>query len=248
MGPLNLWVQRLANRWTLSWVHSGDWLDPSVRIVPGASGEMPPPNATQVTCVLGSSPRADLLFVPTLADRSLVNRLASPLHILPGESASLFFLSPLRLRIEVAENNKILQEIPIHRLSDTWFGPMSSLGELCYANSLPAFLELRDVPIRLHCAISTVSIRNAGKEVLRVERINVPLPRLSLFYSPRTGFWTDAFSFVCEEGGELASLKLDRQPPSEANPAQFVAGPRLAPQETMPVIRAVGALFRERYS
>jgi len=258
LGPLHLWVQHLANRWILSWSYSGSWLEPTVRIVPGTTEELPPPDATQVDCVFGSSPRADLLFVPSLADRPLVNRLAYPLHILPGESASLYVLSPLRLRIEVAESGKILQEVPTHRLSDTWFGPISSpsgsstgeksaVGELCYAGSLPAFLELREVPIRLHCAISTVAIRNAGKETLRVERINVPLPRLSLFYSPRTGFWTDAFSFVCEDGGELASLKLERQPPAEASPAQFVAGPRKAPQESMPLIRAVGAMFRERH-
>ncbi len=265
MGPLNLWVQHLAHRWTLSWTHSGDWLEPRVRIVPGvAAGELPPPNATQVNFVLGSSPRSDLLFVPSLADRPLINRLASPLHILPGETASLYVLSPLRLRIEVAENSKVLQEIPTHRLSDTWFGPISSpssalatgptplsqkapTGELCYASSLPAFLELREVPIRLHCAISAISIRNAGKETLRVERINVPLPRLSLFYSPRTGFWTDAFSLVCEGSDELASLKLERQPPAEASPSQFVAGPRQAQPDSMAVIRAVGSLFRERH-
>lgn len=257
LGPLHLWIQYLSNRWSIHWTHTGDWLDPSVRIVPGTGGELPPARAHQINCVLGTGPRADLLFVPALADRPLINRLPTTLNLLPGEATHLFVISPLKLRIESAESGKLLHEIPTHRLSDTWFGPVSAstaansshatpLGELCYASAAPAFLDLRDVPIRLHCAISSVFLRNAGKETLRIDRINVPLPRLSLFYSPRTGFWTDSFSLTCEDNGELASLKIDKQPPNEASPTQFVSAPHQAVTEAPPIIRAVGALFRER--
>jgi len=249
LGPLCLWIQPLLGRWRLTWTYSADWLDSRVRIVPGSGGETPPADAQQIYCVsgAGASPRADLLFVPALAARPLITRLATPLHILPGETTHLYIVSPLSLRVAMADSGRLLHEIPTFRPSDTWFGPISPAGELCYASPVPAFLELREVPLRLQCAISAVSIRNAGREALRLDRINVPLPRLSLFYSPRTGFWTDAFSLICEDESDMASLRLERQPPPEANPNQFVAGPRVnqAPNAAS-VVRAFTRLFGER--
>jgi hypothetical protein len=221
-----------------------------MRIIPdsdfGQGLELPPLDAQQVNCAFGASDYNHLLFTPCLPDRPVVTRLETPLNILPGETVSLYVISPLRLRIELDGTAKLLQEIPTYRLSDTWFGPMSSAGELCYASTVPAFLSLAEVPLLLHCAISAVTIRNSGADSLRLDRINVPLPKLSLFYATRTGFWTDAFSLERKEDSEMASLKLDRQPPFEASPSEFVAGPRHIGAESNSVVRAFSALFRDR--
>jgi hypothetical protein len=256
LGSFHLWIQPLAQRLQIQWhwgvpsnkAQGNSWLDSTVRIAPGGGGEAPAADAQQVYCVYGNRPipRMDLLFVPTLADRPLITRLSTPLHILPGETAHLYVVVPLHLRIEMAENGRLLHEIPTHRLSDTWFGPMSSAGELCFAGATPALLDLRDVPLRLQTAISAVAVHNAGKESLRFDRVNVPLPQLSLFYSPRTGFWTDAFSLTCEDESEMATLKLERQPPPESSPHQFVAGPRQAAPPSRPVVRAFTRIFGER--
>ena len=246
IGPLDLWVQHLSHQWKLSWKHGNDWLLPRVRAVPGSKGEPIPPDAQQVHCVFGSDSREEVIFAPSLPDRPVVSRLATPLQVLPDETVTLYVLSPLWLRVEMAHPMKLLQEIPIYRLSDTWFGPMSSLGELCYASTVPAFLDLREVPLRLHCVISAVSIRNLGSDSLALDRVNVPLPRLSLFYSPRTGFWTDAFSLERKDDTEMAEIKLTHQPPHDASPSQFVSGPRRPDAESGSVIRAFSAFFRER--
>lgn len=245
IGPLNLWINHLAHQWRLSWVHSSDWLDPRVRAIPGAGAEAIPPHATQIHCAFNET-REALLFSPALADRPIVTRLQMPLFVLPGENVTLYVISPLWMRVDLAEPSKRLHEIPIFRLSDTWFGPMSSAGSLCYASSAAAFLELREVPLRLHCAITAITIRNTGTTSLRLDRVSVPLPQLSLFYSPRSGFWTDAITMDRGEGDEMATLKLDRQPPADAAPTQFVTGPRQTTGGTGTVFRAFGALFRER--
>lgn len=159
---------------------------------------------------------------------------------------SLYTVLPLWLRVEMAEPTKTLHEIPIYRLSDTWFGPMSNSGELCYAGSASTFLDLREVPVRLHCAISTIQIRNMGFDSLRLDRLKLPLNRLSLFYSPRTGFWTDRVSFERGEDNEMATMKLSRQPPPDASPTQFVTGPRVGGSEPNLVVRAFSTFFRDR--
>jgi hypothetical protein len=246
IGPLQLWIQHLKHEWRIAWRHGGDWLDATVRVVPGARNEPPPADATQVHCVFGSAAREDLLFAPSLPDRPVITRPVTPLSVLPNESVQLYVLTPLWLRVEMAHPSKLLQELPTYRLSDTWFGPMSSIGEVCYASSSPAYLDLNDVPLRHHCAISSISIRNSGRDALNLDRIKIPIPRLSLFYSPRSGFWTDAFAFERKDDSEMAEIRLERQPPPEASPSQFVAGPRLAATEAGAVIRAFSALFRDR--
>lgn len=246
VGPLHLWIQHLNYQWKITWTQEGNWLDAATRFIPGARQETPPLSAKQVNCIFGSASREDLIFAPSLPDRPLIARLATPVFVLPGEEVNLYLISPLWLKIEMAQPSKLLYEIPIYQLSDTWFGPMSAMGELCYASSTPAFLDLREVPVRLHCVISAITIRNSGTDSLLIEKVNLPLPRLSLFYSPRTGFWTDRVILERKEDAEMAVLRLDRQPPADASPTQFVAGPRLTSAEPISAIRAFSALFRDR--
>jgi hypothetical protein len=249
LGPMRVWIQHSTHEWRVAWHYSGDLLDSTVRSVPGARNEMPPSEAKVVNCVFGSAAREDLIFSPSLPDRSVITRPSTPLFILPNEKVTLYVVNPLWLRIEMPQGQnqaaKLIQEIPTYQLSDTWFGPMSSAGELCYASTAPAYLDLKEVPLRLHCAISSVSIRNSGFDALRLDRIQVPLSRLSLFYSPRTGFWTNSFSFERRDDNEMAAIKLEAQPPAEASPSQFVTGPRTSTSESG-VIRAFSALFKER--
>lgn len=251
LGPVRVWIQHSAHEWRVAWHYRGDLLDSAVRSVPGAAGEPPPPDAKIVNCVFGSAAREDVLFTPCLPDRGVIVRPQTPLYILPNEKVTLYVVTPLWLRIEMpatsAGPSKLIQELPTYRLSDTWFGPMSTLGELSYSNNAPAYLDLKEVPLRLHCAISAVSIRNSGHDSLRLERIKVPLPRLSLFYSPRTGFWTDSFSFERRDGSEMASIKLEGQPPAEAAPSQFVTGPRQILAENT-AVRAFSALFQRGHA
>lgn len=244
IGPLKLWIQHLSHEWRIDWLQGRDWLDATVRAQP--STETPPAITDKINFVFSAGAREDVVFTPVLPDRPVISRLSTPLSVLPGETVLLYMVSPLWLRVELARNNKRVCEIPTYRLSDTWFGPMHS-GELCYASTAAAFLDLSEVPLRHHCAITAVSIRNQGAGPLRLERVQVPMPKLTLFYSPRTGFWTNSVSFERREDSEMAGLQLHREPPSEASPSQAVTSPRAANgSESLAVVRAFGALFRER--
>lgn len=253
MGPLHLWIQHPNHQWKLSWKNGDDWLDTTVRFQPGAHQMPIPESAQHMTCVFGSTTKSELIFSPALSDRSVIVRLHEPLKVLPDEDIQLYSVSPLWLRVEMAEPNKLVHEIPLYRLSDSWFGPVTSAGELTYALPLSAttrstHLNLHDVPLRLHCAITPVKIRNSGTDALRIDRLNLPLNRLSLFYSPRSGFWTNQITLERSDDSEMAVMKLDRQPPADANPTQFITGPRMKTEGTHPVIRAFSAIFRERNS
>jgi hypothetical protein len=89
-----------------------------------------------------------------------------------------------------------------------------------------------------------VVVRNLGTDSLTVDRLNLPMPRLSLFYSRRSGFWTDALVFERRVGVEHASIHSERQPPPDAAPHQFIAPPRSGAVDENMVVRAFSGLFR----
>ncbi|MCM2282289.1 MAG: hypothetical protein NDI61_10640 [Bdellovibrionaceae bacterium] len=246
IGPLHLWIQNLPHQWRLSWEHSDDWLDPNVRLLPELENEDPPDGILEDRFTFRES--ADqLTFSPALADRTVVTRLETPLHVLPGEDVMLYVSTPLWVRVEMTEPHRFLREVPSYRLSDTWCGPVGAPGgELGYSSRTPAVLQLQDVLFRPHCAITAVHLKNLGATSLHLERLNLPFPRLSLFYSPRSGFWTEMVVLERKEDAELASLRLEHQPPPESSPTQFVAEPRLAGENENMVFRAFSALFREK--
>ncbi len=251
IGPLRLWVHNSPFELNLKWTSGEDFLDGHLRNVPGALDANglaieTPAHAESMTCAHNGSARGEIILSPMLPNRAVVVRLHESISVLPAGDVTFYVVVPLWLRVELAEGTKLLHELPTYRLSDTWFGPMSSLGSLCYASSSDLFLDLHQVPLRPHCVITAITIRNLGVDALKLERLNIPFPRLSLFYSQTTGFWTDRLTLERRDDNEMANLKLDRQPPAEASPSQFVSGPRQSVADASPVIRAFSAIFRER--
>lgn len=251
VGPLKLWLQSSPYRMNVRWMNSGDFLDGHVRAVPGSRDSngavlAVPVDALSSTAAHSLNTPSEVILSPVLPDRAVVVRLNEVISVLPGEDVTFYMIVPLWMRIELADGSKLIGEIPTFRLSDTWFGPMSSLGSLCYAAPGEMYLDLRSVPLRPHCVITAITIRNLGGDSLKLERLNIPFPRLSLFYSQRSGFWTDRLTLERREDNEMANLRLDRQPPAEAAPTQFVVGPRAAGADTNSVVRAFSSIFRER--
>lgn len=245
IGPLRLWVHPLPYRMCITWAHQGDWLNPHVRAMPGEQTDPPPSSSKTVTCAYGHDAKDDLAFAPALPDRPMIVRLNSELNVLSHEEVSLFIVTPLFLRIEHVEPPKTLHEIPIHRASDTWFGPLDSTGSIGYASPSRAYLDLKEVPLRSHTAITAITIRNSGATPLRLDRINVPSARLSLFHSSETGFWTDRLTLERREDDEMAHLRLDNHPPAEAGRTQFISGPRSPVEDPLHAIRAFSRIFTQ---
>jgi hypothetical protein len=103
---------------------------------------------------------------PALADRPVVSRPEDPLYVPPGESVTLYLSTALWILIELAESDRLLQELPSFRMSDTWFGPSTVDGEFCYATRTAGRVRLENVPRRYHRAVTPLRIRNTAKDAL----------------------------------------------------------------------------------
>ncbi|MET0378162.1 MAG: hypothetical protein ABW049_04145 [Spongiibacteraceae bacterium] len=227
-GELNTPV--LLDRLQLSLRRSDDecWLD--YRFFKGAGTEpVPTPfiPETSVRFLLkekGLDRNATpLTLEPQLADRAVVSRPLVSTELPPHHSTTLLISTPLWVRLRSGASQ--LAELPTTRLSDTWFGPNTRHGELCYAAQTRARLRLENAPESPFRALTPVTITNSGDDNLKLDRINVPVTHLSL-YCDEQRFWTSAITLTRERNLINAQVQIDAQAPALCRDARKVAEPR----------------------
>lgn len=251
VGPSTLWIYRSARSWHLVHMQSDQALDDAAEIdPPRAIGQTDLsldalPDGADLTRFSFLKTDAHCSLVPVLADRAVVARPDIPLYILAGESVTMYVSTPLWMRVEVGSDARLLREIPSFRPSDTWFGPSTREGELCYSVQTLGRLRLEDLPRRLHRAITPIHIRNRGADPLHVERIQVPVQYLSLFEGEGHFLWTQSVTLDREALGEQAAVRFDESAvPKEAGRTKRLRGPRLHVRTNM-IVRTFGSLFHK---
>ena len=182
---------------------------------------------------------------PALADRPIVIQPDDPLMVPAGEAVTLYVSTPLWVRVAVGPEATTLQEFPSRRLSDTWFGPNTQQGDLCYAARTAGRLDLDLIPRRYHRVITPITVRNRGRETLPVERIQLPSKYLSLYETDDRFLWTDALTLARESDDEGASVKVEKGAPPDIPDAHRLHPPREAPKSgiVMSTFRTLGQLF-----
>jgi hypothetical protein len=242
IGPLGLWARRLAKEWRLAVAVGDDPLASRLETTPSTS-DTPPEGFDLRRYGFRTSP--DLIRLrPLLADRPLVVGPEAPFLLPPGEETTVYVSMPVWVVVEVGGPHTPLLETPSHRLSDTWFGPTTREGELCYSLRTSARLTLDALPIRPHRAIAVTRIHNRATTVLEVDRFTLPAPNMSLFVDSSGGLWTEPVDLVREHDGTHADVRLAVGAPSEATAATRLGGPRREGGSNL-LQRAFGGLIRE---
>lgn len=184
-----------------------------------------------------------LTLTPRLADRPIISRPRVPFNLTAGEEVTLYVSLPLWLELALETSPvTVLEEIPIQRPSDTWFGPSTLEGELCYASSTHCRINLAELPQRVHRAITPVLIRNRADTTLTVERLNLPAPLLSVFAGADGQLWTPKVTLIRGKDGDMAELKIDDKAPVQAESPELLSQPRNT-ANTGVLIRAFNAVF-----
>lgn len=191
-----------------------------------ASGDPPPVHAELNRFGFEQSP--DVVHVmPALADRPIVSQPENPFHLPPRETATIYVSTPLWVQIRTRADGPVLFEVPIHLPSDTWFGPNTRMGELCYASRTAARVNLQNVVFLPQRIVSAVTIRNRSPERLDLDRLKLPASVLSLHAAEDGHLWTEKVTLVRTGEEDAAELELSRQPPPEAGATTFVHAGRV---------------------
>ena len=238
VGPLDLWIGRAVGEWQVS--HR---TDPNAGVdgaTPASHSDTPSPDATARRYALaGDAPT--LRITPRTADRPTVIRPVVPLTVLAGQEVHLF--CSLALWVELAAGPLVLATLATQRPSDTWFGPNTREGELCYASSTAARLDSDQLPPATHRAVARITLRNRGDAPMPIERIKLPVTGLPLFVDAHATLWLPALTLVRHGHGDEASLTVDEGPPPDAGDARPMAVDNARPRENA-LIRALGAFWR----
>ena len=248
-GPSTVHVERRASDWRV-WHEGGTDAYAVVAERLRAVTDGVPEGASTLRFSFAETP--DTLQVrPSLADRSVVVRPETPLAVPPGETVTLYASTPvwMALSLELRRTRRsrtpatdltVVAELPSARPTDTWFGPNTREGELCYAVRTAARTEAAELPLRPHRAVTAVTVENQAATPFDLVRIAVPMPFLALHVDPDGRLWTDGVRFVREADDDTTVT---------ANPAEPEGGERLADPRTAPTLgqtlsRTVSRLFK----
>jgi hypothetical protein len=184
-----------------------------------------------------------VVLVPRVAERSVVVSPRMPLHILPGHETKFYVSSPVWVEVAVGRDAKVLRNIPAKRLSDTWFGPSTREGQVAFALKTFARVRLAEMPRAPQRVVTPVLVRNHSQELLTIERLNLPVPFLSIFHSDRGDLWTETVELEHHGDAEMASLDIRPGAPVEADGATRLSEPReIADQRVL--VRAFSKILR----
>lgn len=209
VGPLSLYLQRRHTEWLLAWENFPDTED-YYRVVSEPVERIP--GHLTVNRHVFRAPPQNFRLSPRLMDRPVVVKTNQPVRIPSGESITFFISSPVCVSVGVLNPETVLEEIATLRLSDTWFGPSTRVGELCYATKTHARNDRSEVPLRPHRAVTPVTIHNRAERILAIEKLSIPVPFLRVYGQPDGTLWTEPVSLEHSEGNQLAKLEIGRQP------------------------------------
>lgn len=236
VGPLELWLSNLPNEWRAYHRQRGD------DEAEDTAAPSTPPEDAQRTRFGFRRPGSRVRLTPLLADRSVVLRPEEAFVLPSGEEATLFVGTPVWLRLGLEPVGELL-ELPSQRLSDTWFGPSTMVGELCYASRSPAHLDLAALERPAHQVITPLQLSNGASDPLAFEKVKLPVQYLSVYRAEDGALWSEAVALKREEAGELAAFDIRTKPGAHAGATSKIGPARLSGGRNL-VVRAFSKLFR----
>lgn len=162
-------------------------------------------------------------LMPRLADRSVVIKPVKPIFIPAAQRTTLFISTPLWICGLIDLNSPALFDFPVIRPKDTWFGLSKMQGQLCYATPVDGTTDLTTLTPRAFRAVTPIHFYNDSHQQMRLERINVPVHSLPLFYGQTSGrLWTSEIKVYQESIDRPPRIRIETRTPPIAGEVVFV--------------------------
>lgn len=241
LGPLALKIGRSDRTWLVA-VERDDSSDSAARARCRVRKRLPETHDERF--VQARTP-AQIELKPVMAERAVIIRPFQPIFLLGHEEVTLYLSTPISVQVSAGDPPVLLREFASQPMSDTWFGPDTRSGELCFSGRTQARHRLAELPVRPNRAITPMRIRNATETPLLLEKVKLPAPMLALYGDVGGGLWTRQVTLVREADGNLARVRIEPGAPQVEKPVTLVAEPREDPGRGNLVMRAFNVLFGE---
>ena len=242
---LHIGVQRLAHEWVIAYETTESENDEGPWSFSYGSVDLDQSQYSHIARYVFQTTDEQLTVLPLPADRAVVSRPYMQFTVPAGEETTIFVGTPLWFALAGVPGRHVF-DIPIRRPSDTWFGPSTREGELAYASRTYGRLNLENITVSPYVAITQVHIHNSSSTPLLIERLNLPVPFLSLFQTEEGNLFTEGVTFEQTEGTSLTKFHIEEAHWALEEGAKLIALPRQNPHKGM-LIRAFGALKQQGF-
>ena len=247
IGPLDLYCRHHGGEWQLAWKRhpERDQALSSHKQVP-FDGAMPDDLGMERFALQHAS--GGISFSPMMPDRCLVVRPKRPFLLPAREKARVYVRLPLWVRIVLVDGrgigDRVLRDVTVQRLSDTWFGPSMFSGELLYACPDEALIGRPSDIASSHTSLICVEVANDSDEQLPIERIYVPATSLSVFLTSDQELVSEniAFSYL----GHRKFSEIQVRPNPLSSQMRLLSSPRERVVKTIMGV-AVDKLFTSHF-
>ena len=232
LGPLSLLVARSGSLVRVAHRSVGD-----ERFDVSVGGALPVDAVSEewkVERFAGIPPATLIRLRPLTAPRAVVTRPEVPLVVAAGTRLEVYVSTPILVAVEVGA---ALMELPVRVPKPTFFGGPTR-GTLAYAMRTLMRVDFANVEARPHRAITPVQIANLGHDPLRVERLRIPVTRLTVHADPQGLLWTGTIVLQRHEGQEEAEVQVGKPGPGPA-----LGPPREATPVGHPVLHVFNSVF-----
>lgn len=244
VGPAKIWIQNLEDEWRIGRSAPGGPFDTHNEVsFPDVSPEWSA--CEEIYRIASTAGTGAITVVPMLPDRPVITTAEYPLKIPPRQEATIYVSVPLWVQILHGPARDVLVDLPLFRPSDSWFGPTTMEGELCYASRMPYRTVIQNVPLWPHRATTAVGVKNRSETTLQVDRVKVPVRHLSVFFDPAADrVVTEPVMFKKLGAGDVVELSIDSKEGRSAVRGLELIGPPREKLEQRISMRAFQSLFR----
>lgn len=235
VGTLAVYVRHKADEWLVGTKQLDD-IQENFKVEKERLQDMPD-DVTLTRYVFRQAP-AQLRLTPKSLDRPVVVKTDQPVQVPPGESITFYISSPVCVSIDLPGVPMTLQEVPTLQLSDTWFGPSTRVGELCYATRTHARNTREEVPLRPHRAVTPVTVTNQTTDFLAIKKLSIPVPVLAMYGAEDGTLWTDPVVLTQLQDNSMISFAIGKDQPT----SERISAPRLTMNKGG-LMRAFSSIF-----
>ena len=230
LGARDLWLRRSAGELRVASTENGGEPDAPQESEPTPE---PPEDVSWSRWALPSGAHESVHLRPAFPDRPVILAPENPFHLVKGARTRVYAQVPVFISVELDMGPPlVLQEIPCHTLSDTWWGTFID-GELGYWCPTPAHPRWDQGMLTPHTALCPLHLRNPAQADLHVQKVALRAPTLTLFH--QDGFlWADETKVTYRGEGAAADMEASGRPPPDAKEAELVASPRAPAKGSIP--------------
>ncbi len=164
--------------------------------------------------------------VPLLAPRAFVTQPDLPLTLRAGDRATLFVTTPIDVGLTDQPMGAAFASASSAPRRETWFGASTRNGEICFAARTKGRLHREELLGLRSRATTAIHLRNDARGLMRIERLYLPLPALSLYSTTAYGFVTNDLTIVHRGIAADDDVQVQRDIPIEG--AELVREPALS--------------------